>query len=983
MGLSDIGLENVSGKIVPYILDTTSAEGTINFTSAQSMYVDGDGPDMYGVQMNSVLTNVTLFGNSTYQFWAQNFVSYTSSSGELSFGDNVWNFSSLSGLISQNAYYQNGPNGTLVAPYFYYAVGPTFTVQYPFTVSFFLNTTTIADRPALFFNYSVASSTVNTAGSFDYVVFNSSAGTPSAPAPTAHFQVNGEAYDPIGEVNDIELVVVGNDDGDTTTFFQMNATLSILYWNDTTAAYAPIPSAYGVGTETGETSDGVMTYYTEPGGVVQPVAHMILGPSLLNGLWNVSPASSGVRLFQETQTPANAFLFITNGAAFDQSAAQWVPTIPFGSETTSNFGIPNDGNAYFFEWLLSDYRPAGVLENTAANSTTTFTETMVHANGAGLYTPLIAWGNGELASISRFGAGTNVSPYQIESNQRGSLYPVFSQWNDWTFPVFPGLLLVNTTAWVTVTPPTFQINYPVGFAQTSFVPGLPNSNDLQLEFAYVSNVTLTNAQSISGWLAATVPNVYPMGAAIFWNSSGNVIAGNTFYDQGSSLALYGGTNNTIWGNTFLNASVATGDLSSIFQQPWNVTGIFEAESGDLIYNNYFGVITPAFTPTFDALLCQIECESASYTDTWNVNLEPANATATALDSTLTGSIIGTWYQGGNYWANYGTQANPYGVLPYNDSGFITNYGDYVPLVPYTLFSVTFTESGLAAGTAWNVSALGVMTSSASTTLVLWAPNGTYNFTLPSPAGFQGPENGSFTVQNASVSVSVSFVPVEPVTFWESGLVPGWTWSVSVTEPVNESTVSGTSSASSMVLPLPGGSEPVNYSGIASAFEFPSVNWSANVSTAGVTVLIPFALPEGTLVAQVTPAGANLTVDGQVIAIAANGSASINLTPGIHAIEVTDAGYIPYFNNVSVTSAQVTPLSISLTSIPTAAGISPLVWAVIGLLAALVVVFALIALAYRSRRRRPPPTPIAPAETSAPSPPAGGSTAGPPGEWSEK
>ena len=1066
MGISDIGLENVSGNLVPYVIDTTSAAGTITVTNAQSMYVDGDGPDMYGVQLNSALTNVTLFGNSTYQFWAQNFLTYTSSSGELSFGDSLWNFSALP--ISPNVLYANGPNGSLVAPIFYYAVGPTFTVRYPFTVSFYLNSTTLEDRPALFFNYSLSSTTVNAAGSFDYVVFNSSATVPHARAPTAQFQVNGEAYNPIGLVNDIELVVVGNDAGDTTTFYQMNATLSIAYWNDSRARYDTVPSAFNSGTDTGETSNGVQVYYNASAGVGEPVAHMIVGPSFLNGLWNVS-STAGVRLFQVTQTPVNAFLFISPGTSFNETTAQWVPTIPFAL-ATSNFGIPNDGNPYYFEWMLSDYHATGASFNTAPNSTDALTETLVRGMGVGLYTPLLAWGNSELPSISRSGAGTPASPYVIESNQRAPLDPVFSQWNDFQFPVFAGLLLVNTTAWVTVTPPTFQIVYPPGFVEqpavTAVAPGLPGSNDLQLEFDNVSNVTIKDGPSISGWFSWNLPNVYPLGAVIFWNSSGNLIAGNTFYDQGSSIALYGGTNNTVWGNSFLNTSVAATNLSAVFQQqPLNVTAVYESESGDLIYNNYFDVATPAFTPTSDPLLCQIECEPSSYVDRWNVSLEPANATATFLRSSLTGSIIGTWYQGGNFWSNYGTQADPFGILPYNDSGLITNGGDYVPLVPNTLFPVTFRETGLGSGTPWSVTTLGVTTSSGGASLVLWAPNGTYNYSLPSPAGYEGPDNGSFTVNNASASVSVLFAPLEPVTFSETGLILGSTWSVRVPESNGSNLASGTATTSTLVLELAGGTSPVAYSGLATAFGYLLVTWSTEVGTSPVEVSIVFtpamdlefleggltpgtpwtvtlqkgawstdvtslnttilfttlntptgllnytvaaagyvadpasgaivtpASPavgveftpiNGTLLAHVSPAGATLAVGGQPVPVV-DGSASVSLTPGLYSVKVTESGYLPYFNNISVSSARTSELNVSLTSMPTAPapGISTAAWALIGILAAVTVLLLLVLLVSRSRGRRPPATPIAAVTAPSVPPATPPSETGPSVPWKEQ
>ncbi len=103
MGVADIGVHNVSGALRGYTMYTESALGQITLNNASSVYIDGDGADMFGIQLNTVLANVTISGNSSYQFWTQNFVSYTPSSGWLVFGDNVWNFSSRSGNFPANS----------------------------------------------------------------------------------------------------------------------------------------------------------------------------------------------------------------------------------------------------------------------------------------------------------------------------------------------------------------------------------------------------------------------------------------------------------------------------------------------------------------------------------------------------------------------------------------------------------------------------------------------------------------------------------------------------------------------------------------------------------------------------------------------------------------------------------------------------------------------------------------------------------------
>jgi thermopsin len=758
MGVADIGLRDVAGSLAGYYLNTSSAEGTVNFSSAEAVYLDGDGPDMFGVQLNSVLTNVTLFGNSSYQFWTQNFVSYTSSSGQLAFGDNIWNFSSPSGNISSNAIYAHGPNGTLLAPVLYLAVGPSITVHYPFSLTFYLNATTLEDRPALFFNYTVANSTWSTSGSYDYVIFNSSAATPVLPAPAAQFQIDGESYDPIGLLNDVELSLLGNDNGDTTTFTELNATATIATWNSTSNRYDPVPSAVNSGSDTGETSEGVASYYTGD----SPVAHLALGPSFLQGLWN-STNPAGERTVEAKVNPAPAILMINPGSYRRASEAQWVPLSPSG---TTNISLPNTGK-YYLEFELSEYDSTDrTIPNGNSNATTPLSVNLTFDPSAGIYTPMIAWGNSELAVFAASGNGTASNPYVLYDNEASNLNSEFAMWNDFQFPVFPGLLLIGTSAYVQITPPPFSISFPPYILNATmngvYTSGLPTSNNLQLEFWNVSHVTLLNAAHIAGWLSANLFSFYPLAATIFWNSTDNLIASNTFADQGISLALYGGTNNTIWGNEFLTTGVSAPDPTHVLEYPSNETGLWESESGDLVYNNYFSVAIPAYTPRFDPLSCQVACTSAEYLDRWNISEEPAAEVRTVLGVPLNGSVLGTASQGGNFWSNYGTPPDPYGALPYNDTGWIAEGGDYAPLVPDRLYTITFDESGLPAGSAWGINTSLVRVNTTHASFTIEAPNGTYAYSTLGPSGYVTTPAPSFAVQGSNVTVDVPFsVPSAP------------------------------------------------------------------------------------------------------------------------------------------------------------------------------------------------------------------------------
>jgi len=136
------------------------------------------------------------------------------------------------------------------------------------------------------------------------------------------------------------------------------------------------------------------------------------------------------------------------------------------------------------------------------------------------------------------------------------------------------------------------------------------------------------------------------------------------------LLLYGGTNNTVWGNTFRDAATPPGAPGQAY------AGLAEAESGDLIFNNNFSVDNPTVYLPFD--IYNDSCPDSDvgdcqplhppmYADTWNVPAQPARDVAATVNGVpLSGNVLGPDCptQGGNYWNNFGNALNPNSTLPY-------------------------------------------------------------------------------------------------------------------------------------------------------------------------------------------------------------------------------------------------------------------------------------------------------------------------------
>jgi hypothetical protein len=179
--------------------------------------------------------------------------------------------------------------------------------------------------------------------------------------------------------------------------------------------------------------------------------------------------------------------------------------------------------------------------------------------------------------------------------------------------------------------------------------------------------------------------------------------------------------------------------------------LWEFESNDLIYNNAFvtpntafefpeNFYTGAFSPWFDK---------------WNVQPQPATNSKTINGWILTGSILGLSTQDGNYWNNYGTASNPYGVT-YTNGGEIAAGGDHYPLTTLTLYHVWVHESGLPSGTSWSVTLNGYTQTTTSTGVAYWLPSGPYALVAGAVSGYTAPAPSAILVNGANLTVHIAY-----------------------------------------------------------------------------------------------------------------------------------------------------------------------------------------------------------------------------------
>ena len=137
----------------------------------------------------------------------------------------------------------------------------------------------------------------------------------------------------------------------------------------------------------------------------------------------------------------------------------------------------------------------------------------------------------------------------------------------------------------------------------------------------------------------------------------------------------------------------------------------------------------------------------------------------------------------------------------SSGSFTVNGSSLSKLVVFSLvkYTVTFKESGLPSGTAWYVNLSNAIDSGAitGTSYSFSLTNGTYSYSISNPSGYTvSPSSGSITVNGSNVPVSTTFTPVKTsvskytITFSESGLPFGTSWSVTL-NGAPESSTSGT------------------------------------------------------------------------------------------------------------------------------------------------------------------------------------------------
>ncbi len=573
MGIADYGLMNQSGSIVTYNYTTPSFMASVTINNFSDLNVINGEPQSVSIQLNAILNNVALFGNSSYNFWTQNVIFFSPRTSTVSFIDNVWNFSNPQTTMTVNAinYSSAQANGLgQTTTQLHFGCSLPFSVKMPFTVNVYLNTSLEQGRTTVWYNYSIPQD--NVAGTYDEVIFNSTYGQSSSySAPTPHYFVSGSRVEePVGLPYDAEISMGGPGGGSNAMISKINATEHLMYMNPN-GHYNPVKAAYDAGSQTGETSVGVDVSYSGT------TAYLNSGPSLVYGLWNNTHSQTNYKVNFEQPAISEASISFTGNVASD-----FAGHLLYHQTGTTGYGSSNNITNFYVSYNATDLF-IGLQEVVSGNSIVIYMFNNSNSGyGATNMTDYSGWGIGDqvlsMPVNEVFTAYYNSSG--VVTSGKSKLCEINSLDTASTSAISSAPLsyTLNTNA----TNDTTEIAIPLSEIMPAYMSGVP---DMSFAAFIIGG---TSSGSLNTYVGTGVPykqvNIYPSNTYPF-----NIVNYvNTLEPLSSTPFLFVQSNTT---------------LANLLQYGWSPSSSFTLPTANYQfqalmnnYNNVSGIITgPAKT----------------------------------------------------------------------------------------------------------------------------------------------------------------------------------------------------------------------------------------------------------------------------------------------------------------------------------------------------------------------------------------------------
>jgi hypothetical protein len=264
IGIADAGV-SANGS---YSYSSTSFLGKIGINQLE---VSGSQGKNLSFQLN--LNLKFFYQGSTFVYWVQDVASFNTTDNNIYFIDNVWNFSTPLGSMSNSTVSGNGSILSSSEGALYYDIaskslpGNFVNLTEPTEIELMSNSTmTSSGSPEVVLRYNDGYGWVT----YDNVVFKFVTGAVS----DSNFVVDGQVNNPEGLSYDSELIMGGPGGGSSTTDQLSNVTMSLQFWNGHN--FQEITNAINYGLDTAETISNALSrayYYSNNGTIYEKIVN--------------------------------------------------------------------------------------------------------------------------------------------------------------------------------------------------------------------------------------------------------------------------------------------------------------------------------------------------------------------------------------------------------------------------------------------------------------------------------------------------------------------------------------------------------------------------------------------------------------------------------------------------------------------------------------------------------------------------------------
>jgi hypothetical protein len=249
-------------------------------------------------------------------------------------------------------------------------------------------------------------------------------------------------------------------------------------------------------------------------------------------------------------------------------------------------------------------------------------------------------------------------------------------------------------------------------------------------------------------------------------------------------------------------------------------------------------------------------KSTTWSATIGATTESATVPGTGVASSIifTGLLNDTYDYSVSFESGYNVSLAS-GTVTVNGAN-VTKFVTYYPFVTPTA-NVYFNETGLASNTSWSVVITGYGRLGSNVPSILFAlpQSNTYHYQPAVIAGFTSPAPGTVIVGTTSVNVALAYVGVTiqtfTLTFSETGLPSGSTWSVGIGPP--GSVYNQTTTKTSMTFYETNGTYPVSFT-LPTGYVAPANPATVTVQGVALDVLLPCVLTKNSFLVTFTEAG---------------------------------------------------------------------------------------------------------------------------------